>query len=373
MHKNKVANLIPVLVTGVGGGGHGHEIVKALRLAGRYRLVGVDMNEASVGFVDVDEAYVIPPATDPDYIEILLEICKRKQIKVVFHGSEPELKVISQQRHQFASMGVLVPINTPQVIELGMDKWQTMSFLKGCGFPIPTTKRIMSEEEISLDFPLPAVVKPFIGGGGSNNTFLVQDADEVLFACRFLLRQGLGVLVQEYIGTPDDEYTVGVLCTLDGELISSIALRRYILSGLSNRIKVPNRSTRKELTPVLAVSSGISQGVIDDFPDVRRACEAIAAAIQSRGPLNIQCRFVNGTLYPFEINPRFSGTTYIRALMGLNEPDLMIRHHLLGEVIPKPVQYQFGRVLRGLREEVISQAAGNVGAHWNPHPQNEST
>ena len=345
---------IPVLITGVGGGGHGHEIVKALRLESRYWLIGVDMAESSLGLFDVDKAYTVPPASDPCYIATLLEICEQWRAKVLIHGSEPELKVISKNRNRLLRAGVLPLINSPEVIDLGMDKWATMTFLKGHGYSFPNSLLVQEEEEIPHKFPLPAVIKPAIGGGGSNNTFVVQDADELEFACRYLVRQGKAVLLQEYVGTPDDEYTVGLLSTLDGKLVGSIALRRCILSGLSNRIKIPNRTERTELSPILAISSGISQGVVDDFPEVRRACEAISIALHSKGPINIQCRFVNGKLYPFEINPRFSGTTYIRALLGFNEPDMLIRHHLLGEALPSPVSYRFGRVVRGVIERCVT-------------------
>ena len=360
--KSNVNEKIAALVTGVGGGGYGHEIVKALRLSD-YWILGVDKSSASLGLFDVDEAYVIPPATDPDYLKILLDICHRKEIKVLFPGSEPELKVISRERQQFLAAGIFLPINLSHVIEMCLDKWATMKFLAGRGFLTPRTQLVQSEEEIPVDFPLPAVVKPVIGGGGSNNTFLLQENDEMIFACHFLLRQGKGALLQEYVGTPTDEYTVGVLTNLDGELMGSIALRRHILGGLSNRVQVANRTSRKELSPVLAISSGLSQGTIADFPEVRRACESMAEALQSQGPLNIQCRYVNGKVYPFEINPRFSGTTYIRALMGFNEPDLLTRHHLLGAPISKPLAYRFGQVVRGLKEQVVG---GKVFKDWNP-------
>ena len=345
---------ICVLVTGVGGGGHGHEIVKALRLSGRYHLVGVDMVESSFGLFDVDEAYTVPSASDPDYMDILLEICQQRQAKVLVHGSEPELKVISSNRDVLLKAGVLPLINTSEVIERCIDKWATMVFLKEQGFDFPHSLLIHTEREIPRYFSLPAVIKPATGGGGSNNTFVVQEIDELEFACRYLVRQGKIVLVQEYVGTPDDEYTVGVLSTLDGELVGSIALRRYILSGLSNRIQIPNRTQRIDLSSTLAISSGISQGIIDDYSEVRHECEKIAKALQSKGPINIQCRVVEGKLYPFEINPRFSGTTYIRALMGFNEPDMLILHHVLGEKLPNPVRYKFGRVVRGLVERCAS-------------------
>lgn len=344
-----------VLVTGVGGGGHGHEIVKALRLAGRYHIIGVDMSDISLGLFDADEAFIVHSSTRPDYLPTLLDICRQKNVKVLFHGSEPELKAFSRNREQIVAAGVLLPINTANIIEMGMDKWQTMTFLSEHGFAMPHTLLVALEEDIPKEFPLPAVIKPAVGGGGSNNTYLVQDLEELQFACRLLVRQGMRALLQEYVGTPADEYTVGVLHTLEGELVGSIALRRYILSGLSNRIKIPNRTGREELSPLLAISSGVSQGEIREFPEVRQACERIATTLGSRGPLNIQCRFVEGTLYPFEINPRFSGTTYIRALMGFNEPDLMIRHHLLGEALPEKIEYRFGRIVRGLVERSVPE------------------
>jgi carbamoyl-phosphate synthase large subunit len=74
---------------------------------------------------------------------------------------------------------------------------------------------------------------------------VAQDVDELKFACSYLVRQGKVALVQEYIGTPDQEYTVGVLCDLDGQLINSIAVKRYILSSLSNKIRIPNLTLKK--------------------------------------------------------------------------------------------------------------------------------
>src|SRR4030042_7195053 len=121
---------IPVMVTGVGGGGHVHEIVKALRLAGRYHIIGGDMVESSFGLFDVDEAYTVPPASDSRYMDILLDICQQRQAKVLIHGSEPELKVISRNRDGVLKAGGLPLINTYEGSERFMDKWATGVFLK---------------------------------------------------------------------------------------------------------------------------------------------------------------------------------------------------------------------------------------------------
>jgi carbamoyl-phosphate synthase large subunit len=63
----------------------------------------------------------------------------------------------------------------------------------------------------------------------------------------------------------------------------------------------------------------------------------------------------------FEINPRFSGTTLLRALAGFNEPDLLIRKHLLGEPVRARFDHAFGTVVRGL-SEVFYPAPGEPGS-----------
>jgi carbamoyl-phosphate synthase large subunit len=69
-----------VCVTGVGGGGHGEQILKALRLADTdYCIIGTDMSPYSKGLLEVDHAHILPPASNPGYIEELLSISARSQ------------------------------------------------------------------------------------------------------------------------------------------------------------------------------------------------------------------------------------------------------------------------------------------------------
>jgi carbamoyl-phosphate synthase large subunit len=345
---------ITVLVTGVGGGGHGEQILKSLRLAEtHYTIVGGDMTSYSKGLLDVDHAYILPPANDPTYIQILLKICDKHGVVALFHGSEPELKAMSETRDEIQERGVFLPINPASVIAICMDKIKTCDFLKAKGFHVPAYRRVRAQEDIEEFEMLPAVLKPSIGGGGSANLFLAQTRQELLVFGQYLLSLYPEFVIQEYIGTPDSEFTVGVLISMDGELLNSIAVKRNILSSLSNRVKVANRTGRSELGRVLAISSGVSQGEIGRFPEVTKPCERIALALGCRGAVNIQCRFVNGQVYVFEINPRFSGTTSLRAMVGYNEPDVLIRKHLRGEHITPHFPYKSGMIVRGLSEAFI--------------------
>ena len=342
------SNRVRVLITGVGGGSHGLEIMKALRLSElSYYICGTDMSKQSMGLFKSDKSYVVPPASHNRYIDMILDICKKESIQVIFHGSEPELKVLSDNREMFEERGIFLPLNSREVIDMCLNKKQTFIFLQKQGIPIPKTVAIDSEKDVdAIDF-FPVVIKPYIGGGGSANTFIAQDKEELVFFCKYILKYERKPLVQQYIGSYDNEYTVGVLSDRDGNVISNIAIRRFILSGLSNRLKISSINNRNK---ILAISSGISQGEVVDETRLLEQCRQISLAIGSKGPLNIQCRFVDNKVYPFEINPRFSGTTYIRALAGINEPDLLIRKYVLKEVISEDIVAKQGLVIRGLEE-----------------------
>ncbi|MFQ5786507.1 MAG: ATP-grasp domain-containing protein, partial [Thermodesulfobacteriota bacterium] len=325
---------IRVMVTGVGGGGLGEQILKALCIAETpYEIFGGDMSRYSAGLASVDHPYILPPADDREYVDTILRVCEQNQVRALFNGSEPELKVISRERKRFEDAGIFLPINPVEVIDICMDKSKTMAFLKNAGFTVPNFATIKSINDLEQFGTLPAVIKPSQGSGGSSNIFIVQSRDELLTFGRYLLSIYPEFIVQAYVGTPEDEYTVGVLVDMTGVLINSIAVHRNILSRLGNRIKIPNRSGRLDLGPVLAISSGYSHGVVGPFPMVCQTCEKIAEKLGARGVINIQCRFVDGEAYIFEINPRFSGTTSLRAMVGCNEPDVLIRRHLLNENI----------------------------------------
>jgi carbamoyl-phosphate synthase large subunit len=331
-------------------------LIKSFRLSEsvKYTIIGTDITKISKGMMEVDIPEVVPAASHSDYIPKLLELCIRYNVKALFPGSEPELKVISLFRDQFLKRNIFLPINSEEVLNICFDKFKTADFLNQNNFSCPLSVRVTSENDLkAIDF-YPAVLKPSVGGSGSANIMLAQSQQELLVFGRYLLNSFSEFIVQEYIGTPDHEYTVGVLSSMEGELINSIALRRTISSGLGCKIKVKNRTGRSELGENLIISSGISQGEIGKFSFITKVCEKIALSIGAKSAINIQCRYYNNRVYVFEINPRFSGTTSLRAMMGYNEPDILIRKYLLNEKISNHFLFKEGTIMRGLNEVIIN-------------------
>ena len=347
---------INVLVTGVGGGGVGEQILKCLRIANlECRIIGCDMNRASRGLKEVDKAYIVPSASASNYLDCIMTICKMNNVAIIFPGSEPELKVFSENRSIFEDTGICMPLNSPELISTCMDKNKTMEFLKHHGFAVQKYWEMSSTEDLDKIDIFPVVIKPSIGGGGSINTFIAQNQNELQMFGKYLLELYDAFLAQEYVGDVDHEYTIGVMSDRNGHYINSIAVKKSILSGLSNKTKIPNRTGRKELGDILAISSGISQGEIGRFPEVTEPCKQIAVSLGSTAPINIQGRIQKGKFYVFEINPRISGTSPLRAMVGYNEPEMLIRERVLGEELQAEFEYKEGLITRGLEEMFISR------------------
>lgn len=339
---------LTVIVTGVGGGGVGRQVLKALLTSPShpYRLIGTDTSRLSIGLYESHDTHILPAARSPQYLEEVESLSRREDVDFVIPGSEPELLALTSREKDLWWMEPLfkktrVLANSRRVIDICTNKYELSNFLSKHGIPNPKYNTIHSDLDLNKINYYPVVVKPYLKHGGSRMVFLAEGERDVSFFSNYLRRYGYQPMAQEYIGCHDQEYTVGVLSVEGGEVLGSFALRRMLEPAISCRQRIHGH----------ALSSGISQGEVREYLEVREQAEAISKKLGSEGPLNVQGRMVDGNFYPFEINPRFSGTTSIRALMGWNEPDILINHHLTGKR-PKD-GYRHGYVLRGLQEVFV--------------------
>ena len=350
-------NKINVLITAIGGGGFGEQILKSLRMADgqRYQIYGSDSNPHCAQFSLTEGHSVLPTAGSANYLEELLKLCETFKIDALFPGCEPELKFISDNRKEIENLGVFLPINPSNVIDCCMDKSRTFQMLQEKGFEVPFFIGVAQPSDLELVEDFPVVVKPAIGGGGSANVFVAQDMAELRALSAYLDLGGRSseFLIQEYVGTPEAEFTVGVLHDMEGNHLNAIGLRRMLSGQLNVRGRVKNRTSKSSLGEWLVISSGISHGKLARFSEVTDQCCRVAEAIGARSALNIQCRVVNGRISIMEINPRFSGTSSLRAMVGYNEPDVLLRQRFFGEIIEPDFEYEEATILRSLYETRI--------------------
>lgn len=338
---------INVMVTGIGGGGHGEQVLKALRLSSlELNIVGTDITDFTSGKRYVDTFVKVPRVNAPEYESVITSLLREHKVAFMFHGSEPELRFMSERRELLASMNVAHPLNSEAVIAMCMNKHKTYQRLEELGFSLPAFANIKSLEDISHVNFFPVVLKPSTSSGGSSNVFIATDRNELELITKLLLKRNVDIVCQQYVMSPDDEYTIGVSSDDEGNVLGSVAVKRYITNALSTMLTVKDPACGN-----CVISSGVSQGLVYRDEDLLNEAERIAVALDSRGPLNIQCRYKDGKLLLFEINPRLSGTTSLRAMAGYNEPEQMIRTKVLNakwETSVKPTL-----IMRSLEEVII--------------------
>ena len=333
-----------VLVAGIGGASLGTEIIKCLCRADRYTILGCDISPLAFGhYVEgVDESFVVPV---DGYSDAVAAECERRGVDAVIPGGEEPLRLLAGAADALAARGVRLAANRPDLIALCTSKHLLFAHLADLEIPTPRTVALLPGGDPSPlhDVRFPCVIKPSVGSGGSRHVFLAADPDEGrLFADRLRAR-GVPAIVQEYVPLDEGEFTIGVLSRPDATIVGSVAMQRLFHNNLSISSQ----------TEAGLISSGYSQGLIDAFPDLCAQAERIAKALASAGPLNIQARVVNGVLLPFEINPRFSASTYLRAMAGFNEVDLCLRH-LLHDSCPPPPAITGGYYLRTFSEAHVT-------------------
>ncbi len=327
-----------VLIAGAGGASLGTETLKALALTGRYEVVVADVSPMAYGLYQPEAAAGHVLGTK-HYIDDLIACCQRENVRLLLPGAEATLKLINGSRQRLLDAGITPVLNRPEVIQACSDKSQTFEVLQKLGIPIPQTRVLTCEEDLE-DFPVPCIIKPATDTGGSAMVSASSTRAEALMYAQWIWKAGLKAVAQEYLPHAGGEFTVGVLRF--GSWCGSIAMKREFPCKLSYLVK----------TPQFLISSGYSQGLIDAFPEICAQAERIAVALDSQGPINIQGRFVDGMFYPFEINPRFSATTYLRAMAGFCEIEMFL-DHLAGEAPPPKPQIRPGYYLRSLTEMYV--------------------
>ncbi|MBZ0129116.1 MAG: ATP-grasp domain-containing protein [Rhodobacteraceae bacterium] len=336
------SDAITVLIAGTAGASLGTEIAKSLVLAGGYRILGCDINPLAYGHFDANfaETFLVDAS---DYVAGVKAIATRNDVQVVIPGAEKPARILAAASATFADEGIVIAQNAPDVVDLASDKARCFERLQDIGLPVPQTRRIETAGDVR-GFPMPCIIKPSLDSGGSSFVFFCRSDSEAELYATYLLANHLQPILQAYIPEEGGEFTIGVLSDLGGNIEGVIALQRSFTSKLS----VMTRGTD------FLISSGYTQGRIDTFPEVCAAARRMAEALGSRGPLNVQGRITpDGQFLPFEINPRFSASTYLRSLAGFNEVDHFIRH-LLARPVARPLDIRPGWYLRTLAETVTT-------------------
>lgn len=303
---SRIGDKINVLVLGVGGN-VSQGILKALAISSLpCKVVGACVSPTAFGLFAVDRAILSPLATDAKFVPWLLNVCKDEGIDVILSGVEPVLKVLARNAALVRqATGAITIVSTPEQLAIADDKLKTCEWLKAQGFHYPrfaAAEDPAAVEDLVDSVSYPLIAKPR-NGKSSEGILFIRNRRE-LDQCQL---RADGYVIEEYLGTADEEYTATCFSDIGGVVRGCIAFRRDLLDGTTVRAE-----------------AGL-------FPVVREESIRIATALRPLGSCNMQMRKTGSKAVCFEINLRFSGTTSVRARLGFNDVEACLRHYVMKE------------------------------------------
>src|SRR5205085_8222997 len=126
-------------------------------------VVATDVSGYAAAFHLAARGIVVPPHADPGFVDALLEICEREQVRLVVPTHDGELPLLAAARDRFADVGTTVSISSPETIAIGRDKAQTHAWLTEHGFPTVRQGTVDDVLAAAAEWRWPLIAKPRSG------------------------------------------------------------------------------------------------------------------------------------------------------------------------------------------------------------------
>lgn len=249
------------------------------RLGIEGRIVATDLSPLAPALAFVDKGYITPRVNDAGYMSVLEAIIEREGANLIFPLIDPEIPILAAHRERLESHGAKLGVSPLSAVQISESKWSTWEFFKGLGLPVPRSwianeMTIADLDEVSAN---PLFLKPD-RGSSSIDTFKIRNRKELEFFRNYVPN----AIVQEWL--PGPEVTTDVICGLDGGLLSTVQRQRIRTRG-----------------------GEVSVGMTIRDEEIDHSVRQIAAALDARGPICVQCIYMNGRPHFTEINARFGG------------------------------------------------------------------
>lgn len=249
--------------------------------AGRGEVIATDCSSLAPAIYDADRYYIVPRMTAPGYIDVILDIVKKENIRGVLSLIDPELSLLAQHREDFAALGCQVIGSSYDLCEMSLDKFQMYQWLTAHGYKCARSYMDKNAFYADLEQGLlsyPVFVKPALGSA-SIAISKVTDRETL----ELLTTHDEGLMIQEFLNGQEIGADV-YIDMVSGEIVSIFTKKKIRMRAGETDKSVSFRDPRLF-------------ALIEKF--VREAGFS--------GQIDIDIFEINGEYYISEVNPRFGG------------------------------------------------------------------
>ena len=285
-----------ILVTGIGGN-VGYGILRNIRHSfSDIRLIGTNTSYLSAGNHFCDEVYEVPFSTDNTYMPVMIELCAKHNIDLIIPSTDYETYILAVHADKLPPIAVS-PSGTTKIF---LDKYLSYQALSSFGLAFAESILPSAYDNRFEKY----ILKPREGRGSRNLFYNPSNPER--FSDDYIVQPMLEGI----------EITTAFYVTMQNELHGLITLERQLASGATNICEV-NQAHDKELEQYI---------------------RTLISKIEIRGACNLQSIVTaDGTIVPFEVNCRISGTNSIRSQFGFKDVSYTVDEYLYNKQPEKPV------------------------------------
>lgn len=260
-----------------------NKVVQYFRKAldGKGMVVATDMSPLAPAIYEADKYYIVPRMSEPGYLDVILDICKKESITGVLSLIDPELSLLAEHTAEFEAVGTTIIGSSYDLCEMSLDKYQMYLWLKDHGYRC--AKSYMDREAFYADIDAgsisyPVFVKPARGSASiAISKAYDKETVELLFA------HDEGLMIQQFL----DGQEIGADVYID--MISHEVISIFT----KKKIKMRAGETDKSVS----------------FKDEKLFALIQRFVLQAGylGQIDIDIFEVDGEYYISEVNPRFGG------------------------------------------------------------------
>ena len=298
-------------------------------LAGRGNVICTDMSQIAPSIYEADKFYIVPRITEPGYIDVILDICRKERVTGVLSLIDPELSLLAANKDRFTEIGTTVIGSSYELCEMSLDKFQMYNWLSSHGYRC--AKSYVKKEDFYADVEsgiigYPVFVKP-IRGSASIAISIVYDKETL----ELLFSHSEGLMIQEYLD--GQEIGADVYIDMMSKEVVSVFTKKKILMRAGETDKAVSFKDEKLFK---LISSFVKDAGYE-------------------GQIDIDIFDVNGDYYISEVNPRFGGGYPHAYECGVNHIEYIVNN--LNRIANKPNvgQYEEGVVMMKYSEIGITR------------------
>ncbi|HVG14941.1 MAG TPA: ATP-grasp domain-containing protein [Chitinophagaceae bacterium] len=268
-----------------------------------------------------DQYFSVSKVTDPAYIDELIDLCNKNDIRMIVPTIDTELLVLASNKSRFQQLNIHVIISSSSFVEQCRDKRKINLFFQQRGINIP--KAI---EKDNPQFPL--FIKPYDGSLSADNYIIHSRKD---LREHHLTNEKF--LFMEYIDKKDhDEYTVDMYYDKEGSVKCIVPRKRILVrAGEINK----GITSKNKIVPYLKEKLGYIEGAV--------GCLTVQVFLNN----------ITGNIIAIEINPRFGGGYPLSYRAGANYPAWLIQEYFNNQTISYTDDWEDETLMLRYDDEVI--------------------